>query len=705
MSDAFNKREQFKNSTVLGDPDKIFIDNDSDVNKNAEFFKKAKDEDVSAFQQLNDASLVDQGQSELRSSEYGKFLQNSEESKIEAINRYKINSENPMLKRSLAIEKDPMSETGGKGLSATETTASTEVKKSCTEGVDFNVDVGLELVLEVEEEDYLGPLKIEPRIVDIPGDTVYHNAVHLCYSIKWKKKRFGLFRHQNSAGWRVFLSNYLNIPIEQIDEQIHFPEGDKGVGCGTHWVANKQAAYDLYRFGYTYRFQENLKRLVEKDEYWRVATEGTEKLAESNECYETGRVCLKSGVKTFLGKYDISRPCWYEKITYHCQSEPRDGCAHLIKQNCRLEDSTCEYKIGSLCLKWKRDFVCGGVKKERHYSLADSPIYCLGGDCHTPTTEDNKDFANVAYLAALNEASKDCVKEPSGLCKDPITVFPGQVDGCKKIIVGVIDCCSSMKGWAKNANLSRCSGGEQGLALKRDKKLCHRVGTYCHERDPVFNKCLVKKTNFCCFGSKLARIFQEQAREQLPIGWGSEKSPDCRPLTLKELTKLDFSKFDFEELFEGLLSKGKNNMNKSFPNLNPGEIPDIQKDHMKTTAGEKRDIKRRDEEESERIRLAKIEAERLEQEKLQEINRKKDKIRIEQQNIQNQIAQKEQALVKAKDGEQAATLYWNNTGHKVYSSKHPGYQREWYKVQVWRDKRAQLDSDVRALKYKLTRLR
>lgn len=44
MSDAFNKREQFKNSTVLGDPDKIFVDsdNDSDGNKNAEFFKKLK---------------------------------------------------------------------------------------------------------------------------------------------------------------------------------------------------------------------------------------------------------------------------------------------------------------------------------------------------------------------------------------------------------------------------------------------------------------------------------------------------------------------------------------------------------------------------------------------------------------------------------------------------------------------------------------
>ena len=153
MSDNFNKREQYNNSTQLGDPNQAnkFLDRNADT---------------SQLQQLKDSSLVDQGQSELRNSEHGRVLQDSDEAKIEAINRYKINSENAMLKNSLAIEQDPMSKTGGKGLSASETTTTIEVKKSCVEGVDFNVDVGLELVLEVEEEDYLGPLQTKPEIVD-----------------------------------------------------------------------------------------------------------------------------------------------------------------------------------------------------------------------------------------------------------------------------------------------------------------------------------------------------------------------------------------------------------------------------------------------------------------------------------------------------------------------------------------------------------
>jgi conjugal transfer mating pair stabilization protein TraN len=632
MSTAFEQREKYKNETRLGDPDatKKFID---------------RSEDTSKLQGLNDASLVDQGQESLRSSEFGKFLQDSDEAKIEAINRYKINSQNVMLKNSLKIEEDPMSKTGGSSLGSTVQTTKIEIKKSCTEGVDFNVDVGLELVLEVEEEDYLGPLQTEPRIVDIGGDTVYNGAMDLGYPIHWKRNRNGWHIKQESYGWRIYLSNYLGIPLENIDETINFPGGARGSG-GTHFAGGDHIiVFESYRFGYTYKTQEKLKRLLEKDEYWRVSTEGAERLAESNECYETGRVCIKSGVKTFLGKYDVTRPCWYEKISYRCKSEPKDGCAHLIKQDCQLKDSECEYQVGSICLRWKRNYLCGGERKDLKFSLADSPIYCLGGDCHTPTTEDNQDFANVAYLAALNEANKDCVKESTGLCKDPITIFPGQADGCKKIIVSFVDCCSSMKGWGQNVNLCKCSGGEKGLALKRDKGLCHDVGIYCHKKDPVFGTCLVKKRNFCCFGSKLARFFQEQGREQLGISWGSPQSPDCRPLTLDEFIKIDFSKIDLEGLFDVLLSKGKNNANKSFPNLTPGEIPDIQKEHMKTTAQEKRDIRRRAEEEAERTRLAKLEAERLEKERLARLERERLE-RLEKERLAEIARKKEEVRLR-----------------------------------------------------------
>ena len=94
----------------------------------------------------------------------------------------------------------------------------------------------------------------EQRSIKIDGDRIYREAQYLGYSIKWKKKRHGWHIHQDSAGWRSFLSNYLNIPIEQIHEIITFPHGARGVGGSTHPVYERwRIVFDQYEFGYKYR--------------------------------------------------------------------------------------------------------------------------------------------------------------------------------------------------------------------------------------------------------------------------------------------------------------------------------------------------------------------------------------------------------------------------------------------------------------------
>jgi conjugal transfer mating pair stabilization protein TraN len=276
-----------------------------------------------------------------------------------------------------------------------------------------------------------------------------------------------------------------------------------------------------------------------------------------------------------------------------------------------------------------------------NYSLSDSSIYCLGGNCHSPTIEENQDFGNVAYLAAINEAQKDCDKESSGICKKPITVFAGETNGCDKAVVGFINCCSANKGWGKDIKLSSCSPEEKGLALKRGKGLCHMIGTYCETRESITKICLVKRTNFCCFNSKLARIFHEQGRSQLNIDWGSSEFPNCRPLTLEELTKLDYSKFDMEELFGAMLAKGKSNMFKTFPSINLKKLPKLQQEHMNTTPAEKRDILKRKAEEEERARRAKEEEKRLAEEARLKAQQEKEK---EEQERRTAIAQKVEEL-------------------------------------------------------------
>ena len=695
IGNAFDKRENWQGKTNLGDP-----------NKAQKFLNH--DKDTVHLQGLRDSSLIEEGQKKLRNNPMGKTLQNAELKKIEAIDRHKINAQKPMLQDSMRIEENPMSRTGGGQLRASEEKIAIKIKKTCTEGVDFDVDVGVELVLEAEEVDYLGEWERKDFLFD--GRWLYHNT-GWGYGEKCKRRKFAIYlRHAGHGNpneeIRAHIAKALEKDLELVREDLVI-SNVKGEGQ-EHRVASKRYIRDKFRVGYFVR--DRLKKLVEKGEYWQVATEGTQQLAEANECHETGRVCIKSGAKTFFNKYEVNRPCWYEKVTYHCTSPPKDGCAHLTRQNCQLQESDCEYRIGGFCLKWKRNYLCGGQKKRLNYSLADSKIYCLGGDCHTPILEENQDFANVAQLAAVNEAQKDCVKGGDGMCLKPINVFPGEASTCKKIVTGMINCCSSMKGWGRSVGMGKCSGAEKGLALRRDRQLCHSVGSYCSKHDPVFGKCLKRKRSFCCFGSKLSRFFHEEGRKQLGISWGSAKRPNCRPLTLAEITSLDYSKFDMDKLFDVFLSKGRGNADKKIhlSKVDPDHPPKQQQEQMKTTAAEKREIRRRakaEEERLERERLAKIEADRLA--RLEAARLEKERLertrlaKIEVGRLVKQIAEKKKELIVAKREAEDARRYWNSTGYDLWRK---GHLNEWSSLQRCSDKVKKLGLDIYDLKQQYQKL-
>ena len=96
--------------------------------------------------------------------------------------------------------------------------------------------------------------------------------------------------------------------------------------------------------------------------------------------------------------------------------------------------------------------------------------------------------------------------------------------------------------------MSQCSADELALSEMRDKGLCHFVGTYDESLLGLWKS--RKESSFCCFPSKLSRVFQEQARKQLGISWGKAEKPDCRGLTQQEISKIDFTTLDLSEAFE-----------------------------------------------------------------------------------------------------------------------------------------------------------
>ena len=94
-----------------------------------------------------------------------------------------------------------------------------------------------------------------------------------------------------------------------------------------------------------------------------------------------------------------------------------------------------------------------------------------------------------------------------------------------------------------------CEQAEQVLAMKRDNRLCHGVGSYCSARVPIIGTCIETTESYCCFNSRLARILNEQGRAQLGKGWGGPQSPDCSGFTIAQLQALDFSRMNLAEFY------------------------------------------------------------------------------------------------------------------------------------------------------------
>jgi conjugal transfer mating pair stabilization protein TraN len=79
------------------------------------------------------------------------------------------------------------------------------------------------------------------------------------------------------------------------------------------------------------------------------------------------------------------------------------------------------------------------------------------------------------------------------------------------------------------------------------------VGTYCAQSFLGF--CLQTDQTWCCFGSLLANIIQQQARSNqgLPIsGWGSPTSADCIGFTPQQFQSINFSQINLSAFYNSI---------------------------------------------------------------------------------------------------------------------------------------------------------
>jgi hypothetical protein len=143
------------------------------------------------------------------------------------------------------------------------------------------------------------------------------------------------------------------------------------------------------------------------------------------------------------------------------------------------------------------------------------------------------------------------------VCDNPYyVIFDGNGKSCRDYIFAYDNCCKD-SGWGKKIGLAGCNETEHQLGLAKQAGVCHYVGKYCSKHIGHTHYCLMHSKSYCCFGSKLARIIQEQGRPQIGRGWGNSDNPDCSGFTPEQLQHIDFSKIDFRDFYNDLQQEEK----------------------------------------------------------------------------------------------------------------------------------------------------
>ncbi len=275
-----------------------------------------------------------------------------------------------------------------------------------------------------------------------------------------------------------------------------------------------------------------------------------EEMVDQGLCQYGERVLTQGAQTRNIGGHNIYKDAWQYRSKFDCKMI-KDDCSPLRAQGCYQVGSACKENRNGKCWIFEQRYHCPSGKKG--FGKVKSPAseaFCLTGNCHDNSYQANGDMLDVmSKLSMLKEIQNDIRAQLGG----SFQIFKGSDERCSRDCLSFKDCCGGHKGWGVSLRLASCKAEEQQLALMRQQSLCHQVGTFCSKK--FLGKCVTKKTSFCCFKSKFARFLQEQGRPQLHMGFGTAECPDCRGLSVEELSKIDFTTLDFSEFFEEIMRK------------------------------------------------------------------------------------------------------------------------------------------------------
>ena len=186
---------------------------------------------------------------------------------------------------------------------------------------------------------------------------------------------------------------------------------------------------------------------------------------------------------------------------------------------------------------------CGaGLQDAQSAGACGAVRYCVGADCEIVRPEASQGFVDAATkLNMVMELGGDQFD------RSALRFFTGERKACRIRLAGLANCCTNS---GLLVGLGNCSRAERELARERHDGNTRYLGEFCARR--ILGICVTRERRWCVFGSKLGRIFQEQGRAQLGIGWGS-----CRGLTVAEIEGIDFDALNLSEFTADLLDGGR----------------------------------------------------------------------------------------------------------------------------------------------------
>ena len=263
-------------------------------------------------------------------------------------------------------------------------------------------------------------------------------------------------------------------------------------------------------------------------------------------CSLSTETCSAPNETRDINGLSVTRACWQWDRTYQCQGvAPANDCSALdARPECTFSHDEClSYDAdGTTCNVYDRWYQCvaadSGTPPPPAYVCAGD-LYCIDGECTSVEREASAEFKDAMVAMNVMGELRD------EFDPDQLKIFSGENLKCTKKLFGLSNCCSGkgvplLTPWL-------CNSQDRDVDRKDDAGLCHYVGTYCS--DKILGVCVTKKQSYCCYGSKLVRILNEQGKAQLGIQWGTPKEPDCEGFLIEQFQMLDLSQMDFSEVY------------------------------------------------------------------------------------------------------------------------------------------------------------